>query len=268
MVSSSSSVVLSADLSRRAAALTTVRHATAHHGALTTVLHESAHHGALTTVRSPAALSPPPRMSSVEDGIPRLRMSSINRVAGSARRAAPPLHTNPSSHHRRAGPPLANGTMPEAQRLPPPERWVRQPTVGSPADRWARQPTVGSSPERWVRQPTNSRVRQPTSSRSGSSRALTAATSSAAPTGAGVGVHPTPSVASGALTLPPDEPDEPDELRALTLPPDAIARTFSSTRQRGAAHTERLTTSRVSTRSARPAVLRRVQGPATGTVHV
>ena len=255
MVSSSSSVVLSADLSRRAAALTTVRHATAHHGALTTVLHESAHHGALTTVRSPAALSPPPRMSSVEDGIPRLRMSSINRVAGSARRAAPPLHTNPSSHHRRAGPPLANGTMPEAQRLPPPDRWARQPTVGSPADRWARQPT-------------NSRVRQPTSSRSGSSRALTAATSSAAPTGAGVGVHPTPSVASGALTLPPDEPDEPDELRALTLPPDAIARTFSSTRQRGAAHTERLTTSRVSTRSARPAVLRRVQGPATGTVHV
>ena len=234
MVSSSSSVVLSADLSRRAAALTTVRHATAHHGALTTVLHESAHHGALTTVRSPAALSPPPRMSSVEDGIPRLRMSSINRVAGSARWAAPPLHTNPSSHHRRAGPPLANGTMPEAQRLPPPDRWVRQPT----------------------------------SSRSGSSRALTAATSSAAPTGAGVGVHPTPSVASGALTLPPDEPDEPDELRALTLPPDAIARTFSSTRQRGAAHTERLTTSRVSTRSARPAVLRRVQGPATGTVHV
>ena len=229
MVSSSSSVVLSADLSRRAAALTTV-------------LHASAHHGALTTVRSPAALSPPPRMSSVEDGIPRLRMSSINRVAGSARRAAPPLHTNPSSHHRRAGPPLANGTMPEAQRLPPPERWARQPT--------------------------NSRVRQPTSSRSGSSRALTAATSSAAPTGAGVGVHPTPSVASGALTLPPDEPDEPDELRALTLPPDAIARTFSSTRQRGAAHTERLTTSRVSTRSARPAVLRRVQGPATGTVHV
>ena len=255
MVSSSSSVVLSADLSRRAAALTTVRHATAHHGALTTVLHESAHHGALTTVRSPAALSPPPRMSSVEDGIPRLRMSSINRVAGSARWAAPPLHTNPSSHHRRAGPPLANGTMPEAQRLPPP-------------DRWARQPTVGSSPDRWARQPTNSRVRQPTSSRSGSSRALTAATSSAAPTGAGVGVHPTPSVASGALTLPPDEPDEPDELRALTLPPDAIARTFSSTRQRGAAHTERLTTSRVSTRSARPAVLRRVQGPATGTVHV
>ena len=255
MVSSSSSVVLSADLSRRAAALTTVRHATAHHGALTTVLHASAHHGALTTVRSPAALSPPPRMSSVEDGIPRLRMSSINRVAGSARRAAPPLHTNPSSHHRRAGPPLANGTMPEAQRLPPPERWARQPTVGSSADRWARQPT-------------NSRVRQPTSSRSGSSRALTAATSSAAPTGAGVGVHPTPSVASGALTLPPDEPDEPDELRALTLPPDAIARTFSSTRQRGAAHTERLTTSRVSTRSARPAVLRRVQGPATGTVHV
>ena len=255
MVSSSSSVVLSADLSRRAAALTTVRHATAHHGALTTVLHESAHHGALTTVRSPAALSPPPRMSSVEDGIPRLRMSSINRVAGSARRAAPPLHTNPSSHHRRAGPPLANGTMPEAQRLPPPDRWARQPTVGSSADRWARQPT-------------NSRVRQPTSSRSGSSRALTAATSSAAPTGAGVGVHPTPSVASGALTLPPDEPDEPDELRALTLPPDAIARTFSSTRQRGAAHTERLTTSRVSTRSARPAVLRRVQGPATGTVHV
>ena len=194
-------------------------------------------------------------MSSVEDGIPRLRMSSINRVAGSARRAAPPLHTNPSSHHRRAGPPLANGTMPEAQRLPPPDRWARQPTVGSSADRWARQPT-------------NSRVRQPTSSRSGSSRALTAATSSAAPTGAGVGVHPTPSVASGALTLPPDEPDEPDELRALTLPPDAIARTFSSTRQRGAAHTERLTTSRVSTRSARPAVLRRVQGPATGTVHV
>ena len=255
MVSSSSSVVLSADLSRRAAALTTVRHATAHHGALTTVLHESAHHGALTTVRSPAALSPPPRMSSVEDGIPRLRMSSINRVAGSARRAAPPLHTNPSSHHRRAGPPLANGTMPEAQRLPPPDRWVRQPTVGS-------------SPDRWARQPTNSRVRQPTSSRSGSSRALTAATSSAAPTGAGVGVHPTPSVASGALTLPPDEPDEPDELRALTLPPDAIARTFSSTRQRGAAHTERLTTSRVSTRSARPALLRRVQGPATGTVHV
>ena len=255
MVSSSSSVVLSADLSRRAAALTTVRHATAHHGALTTALHESAHHGALTTVRSPAALSPPPRMSSVEDGIPRLRMSSINRVAGSARRAAPPLHTNPSSHHRRAGPPLANGTMPEAQRLPPPERWARQPTVGSSADRWARQPT-------------NSRVRQPTSSRSGSSRALTAATSSAAPTGAGVGVHPTPSVASGALTLPPDEPDEPDELRALTLPPDAIARTFSSTRQRGAAHTERLTTSRVSTRSARPALLRRVQGPATGTVHV
>ena len=242
MVSSSSSVVLSADLSRRAAALTTV-------------LHASAHHGALTTVRSPAALSPPPRMSSVEDGIPRLRMSSINRVAGSARWAAPPLHTNPSSHHRRAGPPLANGTMPEAQRLPPPERWARQPTVGSSADRWARQPT-------------NSRVRQPTSSRSGSSRALTAATSSAAPTGAGVGVHPTPSVASGALTLPPDEPDEPDELRALTLPPDAIARTFSSTRQRGAAHTERLTTSRVSTRSARPAVLRRVQGPATGTVHV
>ena len=241
---------------------------------------------ALTTVRSPAALSPPPRRSSVEGdtnpetnltnltnltnpsicrssvegGIPRLRMSSINRVAGSARRAAPPLHTNLSSHHRRAAPPLINGTLPEAQRLPPPERWVRQPT-SSPV----RQPT-GSR----VRQPTSSRVRQQTSSRSNSGRALTDATSSVAPMGAGVGIHTTPSVPSGALTLPPDA-----SARILSSARQISSRTISSarqngrqdmmsfeqtTRQRGAAHTEGLTTGRTS--------VRRGQGSATGAVHV
>ena len=248
---------------------------------------------ALTTVRSPAALSPPPRRSSVEGetsltsltnpsicrssveggiprlpdeagnhpneggnhpnegGIPRLRMSSINRVAGSARRAAPPLHTNLSSHHRRAAPPLINGTLPEAQRLPPPERWVRQPT-SSPV----RQP-----PGSRVRQPTGSRVRQQTSSRSNSGRALTDATSSVAPMGAGVGIHTTPSV-----TLPPDA-----SARILSSARQISSRTISSARlngrqdmmsfeQRGAAHTEGLTTGRTS--------VRRGQGSATGAVHV
>jgi hypothetical protein len=198
--------------------------------------------------------------SSVEGGIPRLRMSSINRVAGSARRAAPPLHTNLSSHHRRATPPLINGTLPEAQRLPPPERWVRQPT-SSPV----RQPT-GSR----VRQPTGSRVRQQTSSRSNSGRALTDATSSVAPMGAGVGIHTTPSVPSGALTLPPDA-----SARILSSARQISSRTISSarlngrqdmmsfeqtTRQRGAAHTEGLTTGRTS--------VRRGQGSATDAVHV
>jgi hypothetical protein len=260
---------------------------------------------ALTTVRSPAALSPPPRRSSVEGdtnpetnptnpetnpsfcrssvegGIPRLRMSSINRVAGSARRAAPPLHTNLSSHHRRAAPPLINGTLPEAQRLPPPERWVRQPTssrVRQPTSSRVRQPT--SSPVRQptsspVRQPTSSRVRHKTSSRSDSGRALTAATSSVAPMGAGVGIHTTPSVPSGALTLPPDA-----SARILSSARQISSRTISSrtissarqngrqdmmsfeqtTRQRGAAHTEELTTDRTSAR--------RGQGSATGAVHV
>jgi hypothetical protein len=274
---------------------------------------------ALTTVRSPAALSPPPRRSSVEGetnltnltnltnpsicrssveggiprlpdeagnhpneagnhpnegGIPRLRMSSINRVAGSARRAAPPLHTNLSSHHRRAAPPLINGTLPEAQRLPPPERWVRQPTSSpvrqQPTGSRVRQPT-GSR----VRQPTGSPVRQQTSSRSNSGRALTDAissvhTSSVAPMGAGVGIRTTPSVPSGALTLPPDA-----SARILSSARQISSRTISSarlngrpdmmsfeqtTRQRGAAHTEGLTTGRTS--------VRRGQGSATGAVHV
>ena len=88
--------------------------------------------------------------------------------------------------------------------------------------------------------------------------------------GAGVGIHTTPSVPSGALTLPPDA-----SARILSSARQISSRTISSarlngrqdmmsfeqtTRQRGAAHTEGLTTGRTS--------VRRGQGSATGAVHV
>ena len=83
--------------------------------------------------------------------------------------------------------------------------------------------------------------------------------------GAGVGIHTTPSV-----TLPPDA-----SARILSSARQISSRTISSarlngrqdmmsfeqtTRQRGAAHTEGLTTGRTS--------VRRGQGSATGAVHV
>jgi hypothetical protein len=84
-----------------------------------------------------------------ERGIPRLRMSSINRVAGSARRAAPPLHTNlsspPSSRAASHQRDVAGGPAPPTTR-----------TVGSSAHQ---QP--GSSAPR---QPGSSAHRQPGSS--------------------------------------------------------------------------------------------------------
>jgi hypothetical protein len=79
--------------------------------------------------------------------------------------------------------------------------------------------------------------------------------------GAGVGIHTTPSV-----TLPPDA-----SARILSSARQISSRTISSARlngrqdmmsfeQRGAAHTEGLTTGRTS--------VRRGQGSATGAVHV